>query len=270
MKKNGRYIAAGFIFLGIIFLFFPLDGVNKYTVMDLLALWKTEKIIPAVWLCAAAAALAGAALLECLGKEKVSLAVSLVFQGIDFISIPVLAGISAGEFALPGIGGMGAMVCLLVSAVLTGAALYKYEPEMEANCQKPFDRNPAGQQNFLQNPAGAYGYQRQPQANPRQGALYIYCGPFEGSVIPIRHMESVNVGRDSSSCNLVLEGKAVSRRHCTVTYNAVNHTYLLLDTSSNGTYLEGGQRIPKNYAVELRPGTAFYLGMPENRFKLGE
>ena len=30
MKKNGRYIAAGFIFLGIIFLFFPLDGVNKY------------------------------------------------------------------------------------------------------------------------------------------------------------------------------------------------------------------------------------------------
>lgn len=103
-----------------------------------------------------------------------------------------------------------------------------------------------------------------------QGSLKIGCGMYLGSSIPLGHMQTVTIGRDASQCNLVVDGAAVSRKHCTVTYNAVGNKYLLLDTSTNGTYLEGGQRIPKSFAMELTPGLKFYLGVPENWFRLGK
>ncbi len=66
-----------------------------------------------------------------------------------------------------------------------------------------------------------------------------------------------------------MEGKCVSRCHCILSYNAERNTYILTDLSSNGTYLAGGQRLPKGFAAELAPGTEIFLAEPSRCFRLG-
>ena len=109
----------------------------------------------------------------------------------------------------------------------------------------------------------------EPQVFTR-GCILIQCAPFGGGSIFLEHMKPVTIGVDPSCCNLVVQGEGISRCHCTVTYNGVSGTYLLLDPFTNGTYLDGGQRVPRSFAMELRAGIGFYLARQENGFSLGE
>lgn len=76
----------------------------------------------------------------------------------------------------------------------------------------------------------------------RQGLLRCMTGEIAGASIIMNNGDSLVLGRDPQSANVVLrEDKKVSRRHCAVTYR--NGTFYITDFSSNGTRLANGLKL---------------------------
>lgn len=94
-------------------------------------------------------------------------------------------------------------------------------------------------------------------------------GEYSGQEIVIQDMEHIILGRSPEESNLVVNGKKVSRKHCSITYHASDQGYYLTDYSSNGTYKIDGTRLPQLTEVRLGPGTQIYLGNRDNVFQLG-
>ena len=96
-------------------------------------------------------------------------------------------------------------------------------------------------------------------------------GAFAGCVVEMDDM-FLAMGRDSRAANLVFPRDAsdVSRRHCTLTYDAEGRCFFLEDCwSYNGVFLEGGQRIPSGEKIRLVPCAKFYLSTPDQLFEVG-
>jgi len=96
----------------------------------------------------------------------------------------------------------------------------------------------------------SHGYQQ----NTQGPVLVGKSGEFAGSRIPVG--SGIVIGRDPSSCNLVLSTQGVSRTHVRVTWNG--GLFVVTDLrSTNGVYVSGS-RI--NAPVPLAAGTSFRLG----------
>jgi len=71
------------------------------------------------------------------------------------------------------------------------------------------------------------------------------------------------MGRHSAVSNLVFPASevAVSKRHCVVRWDEAGQVFVLRDCySTNGTYLEPGERLEPGKEYRLPPGQRFYLG----------
>lgn len=101
-----------------------------------------------------------------------------------------------------------------------------------------------------------------------EGILAVLKGENAGMEIPMENGRKVILGRNAAECNLVVFGTKVSRKHCSVGYDAAKQMYCLTDYSSNGTYLINDARLEPLAAVWVKPGTRFYLGNKENVFEL--
>ena len=73
------------------------------------------------------------------------------------------------------------------------------------------------------------------------GALVCTKGSMQGAEINILDGEMVTIGRDGAASNLVLSDIDISRRHCTVQFNASENCYYVTDYSSLGTRIILGQ-----------------------------
>lgn len=95
-------------------------------------------------------------------------------------------------------------------------------------------------------------------------------GMYAGQEIPMAANDDIIIGRDASFCNIIISEKAekVSRKHCVIRFDSARSTYTVTDCSSNGTYIDGGSKLPANIPTPVSPGTVIYLGNRENRFKL--
>lgn len=94
-------------------------------------------------------------------------------------------------------------------------------------------------------------------------------GFYSGTVLELG-FETFTIGRDTRTANLVFPPDAgVSRRHCSVRFDAALHRFVLEDTwSTNGTFLENGEPVTPGKPYELKAGTRFYLGNRENTFEV--
>lgn len=92
------------------------------------------------------------------------------------------------------------------------------------------------------------------------------AGIYEGAVIPIEG--ETMIGRDEMSCHVVIKSPEVSRKHCAVSYNGENGTYIVTDYSSNGTFYKNGQAFPKNVPVSCNAGTILVIAQSGNEFLL--
>ena len=92
---------------------------------------------------------------------------------------------------------------------------------------------------------------------------------FAGAQIPIANGESVIIGRAVDSCHIILEGQAISRKHCTVQYDATTGNYIVTDYSANGTFLGNGSKLPPQKNIALTPGSLIWIGSADNTFQLG-
>ena len=100
------------------------------------------------------------------------------------------------------------------------------------------------------------------QVKPAQyPVLRGITGPYAHATIPL-DAGPIAIGRDASLCQLVMpaESTNIGRRHCTVHWNSATATFLLEDCdTTNGTFLDNGQRIASSTPRSLRAGEHFYL-----------
>ncbi|MDR2570307.1 MAG: FHA domain-containing protein [Oscillospiraceae bacterium] len=109
-----------------------------------------------------------------------------------------------------------------------------------------------------------------PQPAASSISLTGMSGMYAGSTLPLAPNDELIIGRDNSLCNLIIEQNAekVSRKHCGIMFDAARGVYQVTDYSSNGTFIDGGNRLAANMPTTLQKGTSIALGSRENRFRL--
>lgn len=106
-------------------------------------------------------------------------------------------------------------------------------------------------------------------ASAPRGVMRGIAGIYAGAEIPFQEGESIRLGRLPDN-DLVFDGQgSVSRKHCTLTWYGDRKKFSILDYSSSGSYINGGDDcLPQNIAVWLEPGTIIDIGNADNRFRL--
>ena len=89
------------------------------------------------------------------------------------------------------------------------------------------------------------------------GLIQITNGSMNGFMVPIKNKETLFLGKDPKFAQIVFSSdyKNVSRLHCTVMYDAKTNRYFVTDTSTNGTFLMGKQRLEKGKRTPVSANT---------------
>ena len=93
----------------------------------------------------------------------------------------------------------------------------------------------------------------------KYGMLIGTGGSISNMVFRLYDGEKTILGRDSSKVQIVLHEKHVSREHCIIRYDCNKQVYFIQDLSTNGSYIMGGERIPKKEWTEIKKGTTITL-----------
>lgn len=264
MEIVKRYGNAVLALIGLAALFLPVSISGS--AVQILQRWKVQSMPLALILCAVLTAVTIMVIISCYMEYRRAIEISKVTAAVSLIVMFGLVWLDNGGFSMPEAGGLFFALAMLL--IIVNSMIGKRKEESFENSAAAYEAE--GSRKEMQEQA-----RREEAVKPslvqelRPGSLQIFCGLFAGAEIEMKHMQTIIIGRDASQCNLIIEDDAVSQKHCTVTYNAVNDMYLLMDISGNGTYLADGQRIPRNFAVELQTGTEFYVGEEKNRFQLG-
>lgn len=104
---------------------------------------------------------------------------------------------------------------------------------------------------------------------PETGAFICIKGAYVGAIIRIKPEQCIRIGRDGDVADMVINLPFVSRLHCEVIYHAEQHTYEIVDFSSNGTFVNGNKRLVSQEHYLLKPGTELCFGDKETVYKLG-
>lgn len=104
----------------------------------------------------------------------------------------------------------------------------------------------------------------------RKPSLVIHCksGEYAGASFSLEQGEELRIGTDPQHANLVLHGPEISRRHCTISCPDKPNTVRILDTSSNGTYLTNGTRLPQNLAADFPLPCSILFGDAPQMFEI--
>lgn len=148
-----------------------------------------------------------------------------------------------------------AVIVAVVAAVIAGIAIGI------AMSSSPKNSPPAAQP-----PVNAYAamVERRPQeiARKSEGIIRIASGSMSGFEVPIKDGETIRIGKSADYAHIVLstDYRAVSRRHCSVTFDAGAGRFYVTDHSTNGTHLMTGGRLEQGRRTPVKAGTVLYLG----------
>ena len=113
-----------------------------------------------------------------------------------------------------------------------------------------------------------------PQPAPKRAVGLVLkglSGYYAGSSIPLEDHPWV-FGRDQQVANLVFpdEMKQISKRHCQVSFDSRSGVATIEDLwSSNGTFLDSGEKVEPGNARAMKEGERFYLATRDNLFEIG-
>ena len=158
-----------------------------------------------------------------------------------------------------------AVIAVAAVVVIVIIASKNKRPSQPDAVQPSVEPQPAIQQPVIQQPASA-------AANPNDSGYRLQCtsGALAGQRFMIRQDTPLVLGRNSDVCNVVFPGTpGVSGKHCAVW---CQHGKIFLQdlSSSHGTYLLPGTRLPSNQAIEIKVGDGFYLGSSQESFVITE
>lgn len=111
-------------------------------------------------------------------------------------------------------------------------------------------------------------YMSKEHALSKYGMLIGTGGSISNMVFRLYDGEKTILGRDRSKVQIVLNEKHVSREHCVVSYASNMQVYLVQDVSTNGSFIRGGEQLPKGKWVEIKKGTTITLVDDELSFLL--
>ncbi len=97
--------------------------------------------------------------------------------------------------------------------------------------------------------------------------LKCISGEYAGAELPMGDGELV-IGTDSKRAHIIMQNPYISGAHCKIIYDMDRGEFLVTDMSTNGTYLENGNRLPKNVCNMLSVGTTITLGKGHDKFQL--
>lgn len=106
----------------------------------------------------------------------------------------------------------------------------------------------------------------------RRAILRAVSGDLAGSEVQLEQ-NPVTIGRDPTSCQLVFPSTAdlISKRHCALRYDRQRGGLLLEDCrSTNGTFLQSGERLTPGLPRRLDHNDRFYLADPLFMFEIKE
>ncbi len=144
---------------------------------------------------------------------------------------------------------------------------------------------PAGQPGYAQAAAaggqfgGQFGGQLgggmapyRPQGGPATFDLRLrgVSGPYAGKEFPVTS-DPITLGRDPHLSQIVFDAQdsVVSKRHCTVRMDRATGGMLVEDCgSTNGTFLDTGERLRAGEPRLIRPYGSFYLGDRRHSFQV--
>jgi len=108
-----------------------------------------------------------------------------------------------------------------------------------------------------------------PRVNGTKPVLIGVTGYFAGQTLELDR-GGLTIGRDANQCQLIFPPhmEEISRKHCTLRFDEVNYTFMIEDSSSNGTFLQSGEKIPERKMTVLRSGDRFYISSRENTFEV--
>ena len=69
----------------------------------------------------------------------------------------------------------------------------------------------------------------------------------------------ITIGRSADRCNIILDDPDISRTHCTVRYDDRKGVFMLVDISSNGTFLPSGERMTREIVHTIPLGGSFIM-----------
>ncbi|MCI5884255.1 MAG: FHA domain-containing protein [Clostridiales bacterium] len=101
-----------------------------------------------------------------------------------------------------------------------------------------------------------------------EGALICIRGDNIGTMVTLPSDKDIYVGRDATRCQYILTNSKISRIHCCFTYVGTINQYRVIDQSTNGTFLENGERLISGREYYLLPSTKLYIGNENNLFQL--
>lgn len=104
--------------------------------------------------------------------------------------------------------------------------------------------------------------------SPLAGQVRILTGQYKDAVFPVQHGEEVILGREQAKCHLVFQNEKISRVHCGIRYEWNKNGYLVTDYSMNGTFMQGGVRLPKYQPTLCQRGSMLELGESGEAFML--
>lgn len=80
---------------------------------------------------------------------------------------------------------------------------------------------------------------------------------------------NISIGRDSSECGIVVPASAVSRVHCTISFDSASNKFILVDYSSNGTYLGNGERLKPQMQYVFDSGSVVMISSQDFIMEMG-
>lgn len=94
-------------------------------------------------------------------------------------------------------------------------------------------------------------------------------GPYKGVNINFKSDIEIIIGRDINLSDFIVNLPKVSKIHCKILYNSSLDHYEIIDDSTNGTFINGENRLVKNERYILEPDTTISFGDKSAVFKLG-
>ena len=100
------------------------------------------------------------------------------------------------------------------------------------------------------------------------GIVQCIKGTSQGTGLQLPEGKKVIVGKSPTRANLIIPEPTVSNVHCSITYQAANNAYRVIDHSTNGTFANG-KRLQKGVPTMCQVGTILSLADGKNEIKLG-
>lgn len=92
-----------------------------------------------------------------------------------------------------------------------------------------------------------------------KGELNFLQGEYRGQVISLYPSNSLILGRNSQTSQLIFTNPNISRTHCEVRFSPQENTFYVTDYSSRGTWMNGSIKLQKGVRQKCPAGTRITL-----------